>query len=147
MTETRIKGTKSMPKWKAVVAVITVLGASQPTTAQTWMADGGKVRISVKYRDNNEVRVDTVGVQRRDPAIQFRIALLAVARATKEKGFSRFGLTKITSCGTVNGYGITPCRLVARMLNAGENVPSQSGDTVKYFDTHDLLGDTIPLAP
>jgi hypothetical protein len=133
-----------MPTWRIVVASLAALCTVPPAVAQTWKADDGRIRISVKYRANNEVRVESVGVQRRDPDYQFRLTMLATAKATTGKGFSRFALTKVTSCGLINGYGITPCRFVARMLNAGENVPSKPGETITHYDVKDLLGDSPP---
>jgi hypothetical protein len=126
-----------------VVASVAGLCTVVPAVAQTWTADAGRIRVSVKYRENNEVRVETVGVQRRDPAYQLRLTLLATAKAAMEKGFPRFALTKVTSCGTINGYGITPCRFVARMLTAGENMPSKSGVTIKHFNVKDILGNNL----
>lgn len=135
-----------MPRWRLVVACL-ALSTAPPAFAQTWKADDGRIKISVKYRENNDVRVETVGIQRRDPDYQFRLTLLATAKATKEKGFSRFAITKVTSCGTINAYGITPCRFVARMLNEGESVLSKPGETIKHFDVKDLLGDSPNSAP
>lgn len=133
-------------RWCTALMAIACVGTSQSVLAQSWTADGGKIRISGKYRDNNEVRVETFGVERRDTRHQFRVALFAVATLTRDKGFPRFAITKITECGMINGYGVTPCRLVARMLKAGENVPLVSGKTVAHFDTVRLLG-ALEAAP
>lgn len=119
----------------ALLAMLTL----QPMVAQTWLTSDGNMRISGKYREGNEVRVETFGIRARDPGMQFNVALQTVAKLTHDKGFPRFALTKVTSCGSMTAGGGSQCRLVARMLQEGETVPSKGGSIITYYRTEEVL--------
>lgn len=124
---------------RALIAAMTIVLAAQPAVAQTWMTSDGKMRISGKYREGNEVRVETFGIARRDPGTQYNLALHTVAKLSHDKGFPRFALTKVTSCGLMTAGGLSQCRLVARMLQEGEILPAKGGRIITYYRTENVL--------
>lgn len=124
---------------RSLVAAMAIVSFAHPAVSQTWMTSDGMMRISGKYREGNEIRVETAGIGRRDPGEQYNLTLHTVAQLSRDKGFPRFALTKITSCGLMTAGGQSQCRMVARMLKEGETLPSQGGRVITYYRTEEVL--------
>lgn len=133
----------------AAAAVMSVAGA-QPAHAQLGRLIMGNQwpKVDGKYRKGNVIRASAVDRANGDPHQMFRLALGELARLSKEKGYPRFAIVKVSDCGTVlvNGSrAAVTCRLVGQMLNADEVAAPDGNNPISYFRTEDVLaGRTEP---
>jgi hypothetical protein len=104
--------------------------------------EGKKVYVDIKFRDGNQIRA-TANVFRDTPMITpSQVALKAIATATREKGYSRFAIVKISDCGTMMMNGMSlydTCRMIGQMLKPDELANAEKGHKIEYFNVEDIV--------
>jgi len=133
----------------AATAMLSVAGALPAQAQLARLVMGNQwPKVVGKYRKGSVIRASAVDRANGDPREMFRLALGELARLSKEKGYPRFAIVKVSDCGTVlvNGSrAAVTCRLVGQMLNAGEVAEPDGNNPISYFRTEDVLaGRTEP---
>ena len=130
------------------LALLTFSSPALADVTKVTVSNGSRATLTSAYRNENEVRVYANGQSSVHASELMRVAVVRIAEMTKTKGLPRFGVTKVSDCGTMKMYNVSvysTCRLLARMLPEGEAAKPEGKRKITYFRTDDVLaGQMIP---
>lgn len=103
-------------------------------------ADG----VDATYRKGNQIRAYATVSRNLTVSEARNRAVLRIAQMTKDKGYERFAIVKISDCGTMMMHGIPvyhSCRLLAQMVGPAEEAKPEKGHKVVYVDVATVVDD------
>lgn len=138
---------RSMTHLLAGLAILVAVPAQAEEAPEMTELQPGE-HVSAHYRSKDRLKV-FVRVPAHKSALYAReLALEHMARMTQAKGFDRFAVTKLSSCGSMvmtrNGTPISgpmhhQCRLLGEMLRDGEQPKKVGNHEIKEFTVAEAL--------
>lgn len=133
-----------------LLAVVAILPTARSAEAQVAGLIFGNQwpKVIGKYRKDNVIRASAIDARNGNLQAMFRLALVELAKLSREKGYPRFAVVKVSDCGvmTVNGArAAVTCRLVGQMLRDSQAALPDGNNSITYYRTEDVLaGRTNP---
>jgi len=138
-----------MLTFKRALASVALLSLASCSAAHMNFMNGETARVDGVYREGNLIRASANMSRAGSPQQAFNHALREIAEMTAARGFERFGVVKVSDCGTLMMNRTIPvantCRLLARMVGPTENAEPEGNRPVVYYRTADVLAGPIQL--